>query len=258
MQWVFCFNGCMIQKEIKSLQHPVVKYLVKLRTDKAARTSAGTVLITGKKLIHELAAKAKFKKIIIEKNYPIDPKIQADEIYVASAEILKKITALQAPEPIAAEIVIPPSQNLAGKKYILGLDTINDPGNLGTLLRTALALGWEGAFVLEGSVDPYNEKALRAAKGATFELPLAFGNVTDLKQLIHKNKLHVYLADMKGKPLEQISKKTALLLLLGSEAHGIRPALKEHFETVSIPISSKMESLNVSIAGAILMYYLKP
>lgn len=247
----------MLAKEITSLQHPIVKHLVKLRSEKEHRKSSGTVLIVGKKIVQELAGRGKLKALFIEKNYQPDPHIHADETYIVTSEILKKITGVQSPEPLAAEIALPPPANLKGKKFILGLDAINDPGNLGTLLRTALALGWEGAFILEGSVDPYNEKALRAAKGATFELPLCFGNKEDLKQFVLSNKLHVYLADMDGKPLEEISVKTPLLLLLGSESHGIHSDLKTVFESISIPISPKMESLNVSIAGAILMYNLK-
>lgn len=247
----------MLPKEITSLQHPIVKHLVKLRMEKEERTLSKTVLVMGKKIIQELSGKSPFKTLLIEQGYQKDPRLEAEEIYIVSKEILKKITGIPSPEPIAAVVPLPPSANLNGKKFILALDSINDPGNLGTLLRTALALNWEGVFILDGSVDPFNDKALRSAKGATFQLPLSFGNKEDLKQLVLKNKLHVYLADMEGIPLEQASVKSPLLLLLGSESHGVQPALKEHFEKISIPMSPKMESLNVSIAGAILMYNLK-
>ncbi|HSX12034.1 MAG TPA: RNA methyltransferase, partial [Rhabdochlamydiaceae bacterium] len=182
---------------------------------------------------------------------------RSEKIYLVSMQILKKVTGLEAPEPIAAEISLPKTEDFSGKKLIVGLNAINDPGNLGTLLRTALALGWEGAFITKDSVDPFNDKALRAAKGATFKLPLCFGSSHDLGQLIRKNRWHVYAADMAGIPLAQISIKMPLLLLLGNESHGIAENLKKQYELVSIPMSPKMESLNVSMAGAILMYSLK-
>ncbi|HSX12184.1 MAG TPA: RNA methyltransferase [Rhabdochlamydiaceae bacterium] len=247
----------MLPKEITSLQHPIVKHLVKLKSDKEHRKLSGTALVMGKKIVHELASKVNLKTLLIEKNYRLDPNIKAEEMYLVTTEILAKITGLPSPEPVVAEVPLPAPADLSRKKFILGLDSIGDPGNLGTLLRTALALGWEGAFIVEGSVDPFNDKALRAAKGATFELPLSFGSLEDLKQLALRNKLHVYLADMDGVPVEQIRLKTPLLLLLGSESHGIRSTLKEHYESISIPINPKMESLNVGVAGAILMYNLK-
>ena len=247
----------MQAKEITSLQHPIVKHLVQLRTDRAHRLESGTALISGNKLIEELASYAPLKTLIIEKNYTPEVEIPAKEIFIVTAEMMKKISGLQSPEPLAAEILLPPPANLKGKQFLLGLDGINDPGNLGTLLRTALALGWEGVFITKGSVDPFNEKALRAAKGATFHLPLCYGDLKELNQLIESNNMHVYLADMRGEPIEKMTIKSPILLLLGSESHGIQSSLKKQFQSVSIPMNKKMESLNVAIAGAILMYQLK-
>lgn len=247
----------MQAKEITSLQHPIVKHLVQLRTERSHRLESGTALILGKKLIEELARHSPLKTLVIEKDYTPKVEIKAHETFVVTAEMMKKISGLQSPEPLAAEILLPPPADLKGKQFLLALDGINDPGNLGTLLRTALALGWEGAFITNGSVDPFNEKALRAAKGATFHLPLCFGDLNELNRLIQENNMHVYLADMHGESIEKIAVKTPVLLLLGSESHGIQPSLKKHFQSLSIPISSKMESLNVAIAGAILMYQLK-
>lgn len=244
-------------KEIQSAQHPLVKHLVKLRTNRQQRILSGTALISGKKLILELGTTKKLKTILKEKKFLLDPKIKAEKIYIVSNEILKKVTGLESPEPLAAEIALPPSADLTGKKWVLALNSINDPGNLGTLLRTALALGWDGVFITSDSVDPFNDKALRAAKGATFSLPFCLGTEEELHQLILKNKWHVYAADMAGAPLEQISVKMPLLLLLGNESHGIAESFKRQYSTVSIPMDPKMESLNVSIAGAILLYHLK-
>lgn len=247
----------MLAKEITSLQHPIVKHLVQLRTERAHRMASGTALISGKKLIEELAMRVPLKTLIIEKNYTPKIEMRAEETFIVTVEMMKKISGLQSPGPLAAEIPLPPPAHLKGKRFLLALDGINDPGNLGTLLRTALALGWEGAFITNGSVDPFNEKALRAAKGATFHLPFRCGDLKELNQLIQENKMHVYLADMQGTSLEKIALKTPVLLLLGSESHGIQPSLKEQFQTVSIPMSGEMESLNVAVAGAILMYQLK-
>ena len=87
---------------------------------------------------------------------------------------MKKISGMQTPEGLVVEIEMPKPAPLEGLKYLLALDGVSDPGNVGALLRTALALGWQGIFILDESCDPFNDKALRSARGATFRLPLAW------------------------------------------------------------------------------------
>jgi TrmH family RNA methyltransferase len=244
----------MISKEITSLQHPFIKHLVKLRTDRKYRNKEKQVLIAGCKLVREISP---LKTVLVERGSAGFP--DAEEIIFVTREILKKITGLENPEPMAAVVAMPIPEKLEGKKYLLVLDGIADPGNLGTLLRTALALSWEGAFLITGSADPFNDKALRAARGATFRLPLFSGSWDELNAFIAKEKAQVYIASTDGESIETL-KKTAppLLLVLGNEAHGASGDVKQRFPTLSIPMQTSVESLNVAIAGAILMYHLKP
>ena len=130
-------------------------------------------------------------------------------------------------------------------------------GNLGTLLRTALALNWQAVFITNSSTDPYNDKALRAAKGATFRLPLMQGSWEDLNVLIKKHQMHVFVADKQGTQLSKITPQTPILLVLGNEAHGASSFAKERYKRICIPMNPQMESLNVASAGAILMYQLR-
>lgn len=246
----------MTEFEITSLQNPIVKYFVKLRNSRAYRKEQNTALIVGTKLVQELASHTPLITLLVENGAELPP-VNASQIYYVTPEILKKITGLEQPEPYAAEVALPKPADLSGKKYLLALDGISDPGNLGTLLRTALALGWEGVFISEGSADPFNEKALRAAKGATFHLPLCEGNFDELNQLIEKNKLSVYIADMNGQKVDTEKLKVPLILVLGSEAHGVQFKPKTAAHTLSIPIHAKMESLNVAVAGGILMYLMR-
>ncbi len=247
----------MMFKEISSPQHPLVKYLVKVRSDRAYRKQTGSALITGSKLLTELKNIVSFKTILIENEFPFSDFPKNIPTYRLPLALLKKITGLQHPEPVAAEVALPPFQSLSKKNYLVALDGISDPGNLGTLLRTAFALNWEGAFILSHSTDPFNDKALRAAKGATFRLPLSTGSWDDLKELIKNNHMHAYLADIKGQPLEQTTFQTPVLLILGNEAHGASQIAKELSTPVSIPMNPLAESLNVAAAGAILMYQVR-
>lgn len=235
----------MLTKEITSLQHPIVKHLVKLRKSSAYRHSNNTALVLGNKLVNELSKETKLKKLIVEKNFPY--KLSAEEIYIVPEAIRQKITGMQRQEELVAEIPIPETQDLRKTSKLIALDGISDPGNLGTLLRTALAFGFEGAMILENTVDPFNEKAIAAAKGATFKLPLSF---EPLDQLEHT----LYLGDMDGEPIDTIDVQTPFVLVLGSESEGASPAIRKLAKAVTIPMTEMMESLNVAVAGGILMY----
>lgn len=230
------------------LTKKIINHLYSLRTEKKYRLEHKSVLISGKKMVQELGP---YKTVILQEGYINPPVFKGTEVFFASKEILKKITGLQNPEGIAAEMKMPASGNLDNKKRLLCLDGVADPGNLGTLLRTALALGWEGVFITENSVDPFNDKALRAAKGATFHLPLMQGTHEELLALIKKNKLSVLVADKKGTKIQKNSNHP-LLLILGNEAHGSNLP----FTPIAIPMHPAMESLNVASAGAILMHEL--
>lgn len=241
---------------LSSLQHPLVKHLVKLRQNRAYRYEQKTVLISGIKLIRELSQKFSFKKILIEKAYqPLFP-YKAQQTHTTSLAILGKITGLETPEPIAAEICMPTFQDLSSSKHLLILDRIMDPGNLGTLLRTALAFDWD-VFLVEGCVDLYNDKALRAAKGATFFLNLTQGSLVHLQNLLKKGSFHIYAADAKGNTFQKNLLKKSIALALGNESHGVNPSIIQHAKKIAIPIKKPVESLNVAIAGAIFMYLLQ-
>ncbi len=251
------FKGTLSLKKISSLQHPYVKHLVRLKDDRDYRLETGRVVVSGLKLISELSILFDFRTLLFEEGFSVSFSYKTEETYSVTPEILKKITGLKKPEPIAAEIDLPPPGNLASAHFLLILDGISDPGNLGTLLRTALALGWEGVFITTGSTDPFNEKALRAAKGATFKLPMKTGSLEELTELLKVNHFTLYAADAKGKNLNEYHFSSPLALALGNEAHGIGSPLKKIAQVLAVPMKNSMESLNVAAAGAILMYELK-
>lgn len=239
----------MVPKEINSLQHPIVKIFVKLRTSRKFRYEQKHVVIAGIKQVSEAPL---VDVLLVRHGFSFHQ--EAKEVFFVTDAILKKATGLETPEPIAAIVPMPKWESLIGKMKILALDGVSDPGNLGTLLRTALALGWEGAFLTNECVDPFNEKALRSAKGATFSLPLQMGSVKELLELIQGYQ--AYVADMEGIPLPEIKPSVKTVLILGNEANGVSEEIKKNLSKVTIPISH-IESLNVAAAGAILMYNMR-
>lgn len=236
----------MYTKEITSLQHPIVKHLVKLRKNRRYRQECNALLLEGKKMIEEYQGTIQ-TLLTTDKTT-----LSATHHYLVPQAILEKISGTQTPEPYIAEVPLPPFQPLHGKARLLALDGISDPGNLGTLLRTALALGFEGVFLTSECADPFSDKALRAAKGATFRLPIQMGTAESLLTLIQENGLTPYIADAKGGLHSTF--ESPLVLILGNEAHGPSPVLKNNGKLLSIPISDQTESLNVAVAGGILMH----
>lgn len=244
-------------RRISSAQHEWVKHLVKLRQNHDYRYEHQSLVIEGLKPINEVCRCQRPKKLIATDETILPVGVEADEVAIVTESVMEKISGMRTPEGLVAEIPMPKPASLRNKGHIIALEGIADPGNVGTLLRTALALGWDGAFILDESCDPFNEKALRAARGATFRLPLAWGKWDDLKLLIQENHLQPIVADLKGHRLQDLAVKNGVALLLGNEAHGASEQAKKLCQSVTIAMPGEMESLNVSVAGGIMMYALK-
>lgn len=230
-------------KTLTSLQHPLVKHLVKLRESKGYREEQKRAFILGEKVIRQVENHVKIISLL-----SLSPtSLKSETSYIVTESILKKISGLSHPEPICAEVSLPPPSDLLSKKRLLGLDRIRDPGNMGTLLRTALAFGFEGAWLSPTCVDPFNDKAIRASKGASFILPIGFGEFSPWKEPL-------LIADLEGTPLDKLSLPPRFMLILGNESEGVDPSLNG--EKVTLPMSGQIESLNVAVAGGIMMYKL--
>jgi TrmH family RNA methyltransferase len=238
---------------IASVHNPLVKHLVKLRESRKYRKEQLSVVISGCKLVKEIASDLKPKRVFVES---LADSLPGTENIQVTGQVLKKITGLISPEPIAAEFPLPLPTDLTQTFPLLVLDSIRDPGNLGTLARTALALGWQGIFFLPSCTDPFSDKVLRASRGALFRLPWQEGTWEELAHLKKCAKLNAYIADVQGEALETCIPSMRTILLLSNEAKGIaRPS--DNFGTkITIPMKGAMESLNVAVAGAILMYHL--
>ncbi len=241
--------------EILSAQNPLVKYWTELKDSSHFRKAQSRVLLEGKNCIQDVCKKLKAKRLIVSDKTLITSSLLADEIIVVTDAIMKKISGTKSPEGMIAELDMPKSGPLLNPKKILVADHIQDPGNLGTLIRSALAFGWDGFFLLPGTSDPFNDKALRASKGAAFHLPLYYGNWQDLQEILKKHSLQLIVADISG---DEPSNFTGMpmALLLGNEAQGAQIPEGQACRKVSLcmPGSDSMESLNVAVAGSILLY----
>jgi TrmH family RNA methyltransferase len=159
-----------------------------------------------------------------------------------------------------AEIPVRSLDELANRDNIrlLVLDAVQDPGNVGTILRTAAALDVDATIALPGTVDLWNAKVVRAAMGSSFRHWTFHASVGELGDFLHGGGIELWGADMSGEPVANLSPPGKLALAVGNEGAGLSSSLRERVDRlVSLPISGKVESLNVAVATGILLYQLR-
>lgn len=240
-------------KIVSSLQHPLVKRLTELRKERKARKRAGCAVIEGRKLVRENQGIVR-TLLTIGTETDLSLPDQA-EVYQVTPEIIQKISGVKTPEGILAEVEIPQLQLPAELKRLLVLENVNDPGNLGTLIRSSLAFEWDGVFLLGNCCDPFNDKAIRSSKGSVFKLPIKFGEISSFKKLLSENNMKVYIADLEGQEIGSAAESCGMALILGSEAHGPSEETASLGVKLTIPISGSLDSLNVAVAGGILLHH---
>jgi len=184
-------------------------------------------------------------------------------VYVLNAKALEKVSGVPSPPPVGV-LLRPPElvlEKLAQLPHrMLVLDRVNDPGNAGTLVRTAAAFGF-ATVLTAGSVKLINEKFLRSSAGVCFKAEAVFtsGDSSATAALLKQHKVDVYTLEPRAaKTLDSIvpAPDRPLALVLGNEAQGLDAQVWSGFTGVSIPMRGDVESLNVSISGAIALYEL--
>ena len=239
---------------ISSKQNIKIKEIGKLISDNSYRKERNEFVIEGFHLL-EMALEDRLVKAIFSlkplKN--IDEKITN---YIVSEDILKKISTQKNPQGVVAICSMRKEKEISHNN-VLYLDGVSDPGNLGTLLRTALAFSFKDVILSKGSVSLYNEKTISSSQGAIFRLNIISGDEQNLINLKEKG-YKILATEIKGSvELKNIKKSDKQVLILGNEAHGVNEKiLNLADERIRIDIN-EIESLNVAICGAIMMHYLR-
>lgn len=234
----------MISK-IDSRQNQKIKDLVKLSQPKFSREKK-LFKIEG---FHALEMAEKSNALVSIFATKEIPNLKVPQ-YIVSESIMESISVAKSPQGVICVCNYVEQKSLSSAKILL-LDNVSDPGNLGTLLRTALAFGYKDV-ILRGGCSQYNEKVLQSTQGAIFELNII--NDIDLAEL---KDYEVIVTEIKGSiDLASLSGVKKHVLVLGNEAHGVsKEVLDLADKGVRIEIDN-IESLNVAIAGAIAMYQL--
>ncbi len=139
------------------------------------------------------------------------------------------------------------------RKVLLYFDAVRDPGNAGALIRSAWALGAAGVIMGPGSVDPFAPKAVRASAGGVFHLPCYEGVGEEDLRFLRESGFFVYLADKGGAPYRNVDFAPRSILAVGNEGQGLSPWIAGQGEVVSVPIQDGVDSLNVVVAGSLIL-----
>ncbi|XP_050204596.1 uncharacterized protein LOC126654695 [Mercurialis annua] len=280
---------------ITSTSNPFIKHCVKLRSSSPYRHAHASALVVGTTPIRDIC---EFQNTLKERTVKMECLILPEEAKVpegldssstrtlrASALVMKRLSQLQSAEAVEAValmkfptsyfVVDDNQKNADCRKWfpaphrILVLEGIQDPGNLGTLIRSAVAFRWGGIFLLPGCCDPFNDKALKASRGASFQVPIVSGSWHHLETLKDEFKMKMLAghpaSNDEQTPVSELCQgfadsldDTPICLVLGNEGHGLTHKSLTECELVSISMARIYESLNVAVAGGIFLYMLQP
>ncbi len=232
--------------QITSLDNKVIKNLTKLH-QKKFRKQKNSYLIFGENSLIEGLKKNRIKRILtIDETYE---NTQVEVLYVTE-QIMEKVTKTKPAPKICAEAKFEVETEIGFDK-ILVLDELQDPGNVGTILRTARALGIKQVFLSENTVDIYNPKVVKAMQGIEFHLKFIKGNTYDFLSKIDLPIITTFLDEE-----NQIDHKLdKYALVIGNEGNGINPEIK-NLEHQNFKIEIDFESINVAVATGIMLYKL--
>ena len=245
---------------ISSVNNEKVKRAQSLN-EKKFRRYYGAFLVEGDKLVREaLGSGLEVTKLYVEQGQESkyqDIMGQGPEVYVLSRPAFEKIAYTSSPQGIIAEVKMRESGAPDLSQPFLVLDTIQDPGNMGTIIRTAAAVGFKDIILLD-SADPFSPKVVRASSGGIFYTNVFQLSIEELLQIVQARKLELYVADMHGQNVFELEPpKHAFGLVVGSEGQGVRKELKEACQKVlSLPMKPEMESLNAGVSASVIMYVL--
>lgn len=250
-------------EKITSKQNTKVKEWAKLKTKKG-RSQSGNYLLEGWHLVHEailnhepiqtiLVTETELNNIDLPKTY---------EVVIITDDIAKHIASTVTPQGVFAVLRMPTATPLTAetlKGAWLMLDQVQDPGNIGTMVRTADAAGFEGVIFGTGASSRYTPKVVRSMQGSQFHIKLIDADLNEVIDLFTANNLPVYGTELnpEAKPFRAIDPQPNFGLIMGNEGNGMSAELlKKTTANLYIPIKGQAESLNVAVAAGIIMFQL--
>ena len=245
-------------ERITSRQNPLVAQIRKLNHDRSTRRELGLFPGEGPKLLEEaVRAGAEVTTVVTAPGVEVPCPAEARRVEVP-ADLLQSLCDTKTPQGVLFLCAMPdttPPKRLDGKRYLV-LDGLQDPGNVGTIWRTADALGADGLLLVNGCADPFAPKTVRSTMGACFRLPVYQLEAEHLPGLLEASGLPLYATALREDTVDiQQACLEHCAVVIGSEGRGVSERLLAMSEkTLKIPMRPRCESLNAAAAAAIVLW----
>lgn len=251
---------------ISSLQNPQVKIWRSLNKSRAARVESGLFLAEGEHMAGEALKENKARALLMdggvrEKYAALAEQASAQGVftYLLSGHVMASLCDAKTPQGVIALCGYPTAAELPDDPgdFLVALDGVQDPGNVGTVLRTMDAAGYSALLTDVKTADPYGPKALRASMGGVFRIPVfPCADLPASLRALRQKGYEIVAGDLRGEPFYHRRRaKDRLCIVIGSEGQGISaPVLSEATLRLKLPMVGGAESLNAAVAGAVMMY----
>lgn len=240
-------------EKITSINNQLIKDIYQLK-QKKYRNQTKQFMVEGLHLVEE-AYKNKVLKIVLSNDELLLNKFNNVKTVLVNNQIIEKLSNTTTPQNVLGVVDIIENKFELVDKYLI-LDGVNDPGNLGTIIRTSLALGVNHLILSNNTVDIYNDKVIRATQGAIFKANIYYTDLEDIYIKLKQNNIKIITTSLEAnKTLNDLEKMDKFAIVVGNEANGISNVSKEYAdELIIIPMKNNIESLNVGIASGIILY----
>lgn len=240
---------------LTSKNNPLIKETAALK-DKKARKQQGMFLVEGRKMAVECQrSDFEIDRVFLAESYAGENPFAEEQTVRVSDDVFRFLSDEKSPQGILCRIKIPTRTLTAPKGKCLLLDGVADPGNVGTIIRTANAAGYEEIYLTEECADPYSPKSVRASMSGVFFTKIYRASRAEILSVLSETPIIV--ADMGGENVFSFTAPKRFALAIGNEANGISDFVQEKAtHTVKIPMQATQESLNAAISAGIIMYVL--
>lgn len=236
---------------ITSKDNKLIKLAVKLK-EKKYRDKENLFIIEGEKLLNDaIKSNVKIKYIFSTKD------LEEDNYYSIDNNLMSYICNTESPSPVfaIAEKINYTQNNISDNNIILIIDKVRDPGNLGTIIRSAEAFGVNIILLTKETVDIYNPKVIRSTMGSLFRMPILYIENLDILMELNNNNFSIFLTTpYSSKNYYDIDyKNKKIALVIGNEGQGLNLQSLKNYQSITIPMNGNIESLNTSIATSIIL-----
>ena len=241
---------------LTSKNNPLIKDTVALK-DKKGRKEQGAFLVEGRKMALEcLRSNFELEKVFVGESYHDELPFDEDKLVRVSDDLLRHLSDEKTPQGIVCRVKIPHFALCVPKDKCLLLDGVADPGNVGTIIRTANAAGYNEIYMTQDSADAYAPKSVRASMSGIFFTKIYRADRAEILSVL--KEIPIVVADMAGGNVFSFTPPKQYALAIGNEANGISEAVfSQAAHTVKIPMQATQESLNAAVSAGIIMYVLK-